>query len=221
MTGQRVTDLAELPPSRVVIADVTPPALVAMAGDRLPARTRRRLRRYRFGPGVFKVDWALDGPIPWTADGLRRAATIHLGGDLDDLVASEAAPAAGRHADRPFTLLVQYHPWDPSRAPDGKTTAWAYCHVPNGSDVDMTAAIEAQVEPVRPGVPRPHPRPSGHGPAAMEAHDANYVGGDINAGVWTCASSSPAGPVAWTRTTWVPGSTWRPAPRRRAAASTA
>ena len=183
VTGQRVTALADLPPSRVVIANVAPPALVAMAGERLPARTRSRLTRYRFGPGVFKVDWALDGPIPWTADGLRRAATIHLGGGLDDLVASEAAPAAGRHAERPFTLLVQYQPWDTSRAPDGKTTAWAYCHVPNGSEVDMTAAIEAQVERYAPGFRDRILARAVHGPAAMEAHDANYVGGDINAGL--------------------------------------
>ena len=182
-TGERVTDLAALPPSRVVIANVAPPALVAMAGERLPARTRSRLGRYRFGPGVFKVDWALDGPIPWTADGLRRAATIHLGGDLDELVASEAAPATGRVADRPFTLLVQYHPWDPSRAPDGRTTAWAYCHVPNGSDVDMTSAIEAQVERFAPGFRDRILARAVHGPAAMEAHDANYVGGDLNAGL--------------------------------------
>jgi phytoene dehydrogenase-like protein len=183
VAGTRVTDLAELPPSRVVIANVTPPALVALAGERMPAGTRSRLGRYRFGPGVFKVDWALDGPIPWTADGLRRAATIHLGGGLDDLVASEAAPAAGRHADRPFTLLVQYHPWDPTRAPDGRTTAWAYCHVPNGSTVDMTGAIEAQVERFAPGFRDRILARAVHGPAALEAHDPNYVGGDINAGL--------------------------------------
>ena len=111
---------------------------VAIAGDRLPPRTRSRYEAFRYGSGVFKVDWALDGPVPWTADGLRRAATVHLGGTLEEIARSEADVAAGRHPERPFTLLVQYHPWDPSRAPAGKTTAWAYCHVPSGSDVDMT-----------------------------------------------------------------------------------
>jgi phytoene dehydrogenase-like protein len=183
VVGQRVASLDDVPASRVVVFDTTPPAVAAIAGDRLPARTRRRYERFRFGPGVFKVDWALDGPIPWTADGLRRAATIHLGGTLDELVASEAEVAAGRHPDRPFILLVQYTPWDPSRAPVGSTTVWAYCHVPNGSDVDMTARVEAQVERFAPGFRDRILARSVHDPAAMEAHDANYVGGDINAGI--------------------------------------
>ena len=106
---------------------------MAIAGDRLSPRTRRRYEAIRYGSGMFKVDWALDGPIPWTADGLRRAATVHLGGTLDEIARSESDVAAGRHPERPFTLLVQYQPWDPTRAPAGKTTAWAYCHVPNGS----------------------------------------------------------------------------------------
>ncbi|MDH5244479.1 MAG: FAD-dependent oxidoreductase, partial [Chloroflexota bacterium] len=173
----------ELPESRVVVFDTTPTALAAIAGDRLPARTRRAYEAFRYGPGVFKVDWALDGPIPWIADGLRRAATVHVGGTVDDIAASEAEVAAGRHPDRPFTLLVQYHPWDTSRAPEGRTTAWAYCHVPNGSDMDMTGRIEAQVERFAPGFRDRILARSTHSPAQMEAHDANYVGGDINAGV--------------------------------------
>jgi phytoene dehydrogenase-like protein len=181
--GHRVGSLEDVPPSRVVIADTTPTALATIAGDRLSPRTLRRYEAFRYGPGIVKVDWALDGPIPWTADGLRRAATVHLGGTLEELVASEAAVADGRHAERPFTLLVQYDPWDPSRAPEGKTTAWAYCHVPNGSDVDMTEAIERQVERFAPGFRDRILGRAVHGPAAMEAHDANYVGGDINAGV--------------------------------------
>ena len=124
---------------------------MAIAGDRLPPRTRRRYEGFRYGSGVFKVDWALDGPIPWTADGLRRAATVHLGGTLDEIARSESDVAAGRHPERPFTLLVQHQPWDPTRAPAGKTTAWAYCHVPNGSTVDMTDRIESQVERFAPG----------------------------------------------------------------------
>jgi phytoene dehydrogenase-like protein len=178
-----VDSLADLPRSRVVIADTTPQALAAIAGDRLPARTRDRYARFRFGPGVSKVDWALDGPIPWTAPGLARAATVHLGGTLDDVAASEAAVAAGRVSDRPFTLLVQYDPWDPSRAPAGKSVAWAYCHVPNGSPHDQTEAIEAQVERFAPGFRDRILARAVHGPGAMETHDRNYVGGDINAGV--------------------------------------
>lgn len=183
VVGHRVTSLDDLPASRVVVFDTTPQALAAIAGDRLPGRTRARFERFRFGPGVFKIDWALDGPIPWTADGLRRAATIHLGGSMGDLVLSEAEVAAGRHPDRPFTLLVQYDPWDPSRAPSGRTTAWAYCHVPNGSTVDMTARIEAQVDRFAPGFRDRILARATHDTVAMEAHDANYVGGDINAGI--------------------------------------
>jgi phytoene dehydrogenase-like protein len=181
--GERVVDLAALPAARATSFDPTPTSLAAIAGDRLPARTRRRYGAFRYGPGVFKVDWALDGPVPWTADGLRRAATVHIGGTVYELAASEAEVAAGRHPDRPFVLFVQYHPWDPSRAPDGRTTAWAYCHVPNGSDVDMTDRIEAQVERFAPGFRDRVLARSTHGPAQLEAHDANYVGGDINAGV--------------------------------------
>ena len=180
---RRITSIDDVPDARVVVFDTTPQALALIAGPRLPARTRSRFEQFRFGPGVFKVDWALDGPIPWTADGLRRAATIHLGGSLDDLVLSEAEVAAGRHADRPFTLLVQYDPWDTSRAPAGKTTAWAYCHVPNGSDVDMTDRIEGQVERFAPGFRDRILARATLDPAAMERHDANYVGGDINAGM--------------------------------------
>lgn len=178
-----VTSLADVPAARVVIADTTPQALAGIAGDRLPARTRDRYARFRFGPGVFKLDWALDGPIPWTAPGLARAATVHLGGTMETVAASEAAVAAGRVSDQPFTLLVQYDPWDPSRAPAGKSVAWAYCHVPNGSTIDMTAAIEAQVERYAPGFRDRILARAIHGPGAMAAHDRNYVGGDINAGV--------------------------------------
>ncbi len=132
---------------------------------------------------MFKLDWALDGPVPWAADGPRRAATIHLGGTLDEIAASEADVAAGRHPDKPYVLFVQYAPWDTSRAPAGKTTAWAYCHVPAGSDVDMTDRIEAQVERFAPGFRDRILARAAHGPAALEAHDANNVGGDINGGL--------------------------------------
>jgi phytoene dehydrogenase-like protein len=183
VVGHPVGSLADLPASRVVIADTTPGALAAIAGDRLPARTRAAYERFRFGPGVFKIDWALDGPIPWRAPELARAATVHLGGSLEEVATSEAAVAAGRIEDRPFTLLCQYLPWDPTRAPAGRSTAWAYCHVPNGSDRDLTQVLEAQVERYAPGFRDRILARAIHGPAAMEAHDRNYVGGDINAGV--------------------------------------
>ena len=183
VVGHIVRSLADVPPSKVVIADTTPQALAAIAGDRLPARTRRAYDRFRFGPGVFKIDWALDGPIPWTAPGLARAATVHLGGTMGEIAASEAAVHAGRVSDRPFTLLCQYTPWDRSRAPAGKTTAWAYCHVPNGYDADLTEVLEVLVERSAPGFRDRILARAVHGPAAMEAHDANYVGGDINAGI--------------------------------------
>ncbi|HYH93148.1 MAG TPA: NAD(P)/FAD-dependent oxidoreductase, partial [Candidatus Saccharimonadales bacterium] len=178
-----IGDLAELPPARAVLLDVTPRAALAIAGDRLPPRTRRAFEAFRYGPGVFKVDWALDGPIPWTASGAARAATVHLGGSMAEIVTSEAEVAAGRHPDTPFTLLCQYLPWDASRAPDGRATAWAYCHVPAGSTLDMTAAIERQVERFAPGFRDRVLARSTMSPAQMEAHDPNYVGGDINAGL--------------------------------------
>lgn len=183
IVGEQVVSLEAIPAARAVLFDTTPQALAGIVGERLSAGTRARYEAFRYGPGVFKIDWALDGPIPWTADGARRAATVHLGGTIDEIVASEAHVAAGRHAERPFILLVQYHPWDPTRAPEGKSTAWAYCHVPNGSDVDMTEAIERQVERVAPGFRDLILARSTHTAVAMAAHDANYVGGDINAGI--------------------------------------
>ncbi len=167
----------------MTLLDVTPRQAVAVAGDRLSGWARRRAERFRYGSGVFKVDWALDGPVPWAAEGARRAATIHLGGTLEEVAAAEADVAAGRHPERPFVLFVQYAPWDTSRAPEGKAAAWAYCHVPAGSTVDMTERIEAQVERFAPGFRDRILARSSHGPAAMEAHDANYIGGDINGGI--------------------------------------
>jgi len=183
LTGHRVDSLADLPTARAVLLDVTPRQLLAIAGDRLPGRTRRRAERFRYGAGVFKIDWALDGPVPWAAEGPRRAATVHLGGTLDEIAAAEADVAAGRHPERPYVLFVQYAPWDTSRAPEGKTTAWAYCHVPADSEVDMTDRIEAQVERFAPGFRDRILARAVHGPAAVEAHDANYIGGDINGGI--------------------------------------
>ncbi len=183
VTDHRVASVAELPPARVTFLDVTPRQAVAIAGEQLPARVRGRAERFRYGVGVFKVDWALDGPVPWAAEGSRRAATLHLGGTLEEIAASEADVAAGRHPERPYVLFVQYAPWDPSRAPEGRAVAWAYCHVPAGSTVDMTERIEAQVERFAPGFRDRILARSSLGPAAMEAHDANDIGGDINGGI--------------------------------------
>ena len=181
--GRRITDLAELPPARAVLLDVVPRQLVAIAGDRLSASTRRAAERYRHGPGIFKVDWALDGPVPWGADGARRAATVHLGGTIEEVAASEADVSAGRHPDRPYVLFVQYAQWDPTRAPAGRATAWAYCHIPAGSTIDMTDRIEAQVERFAPGFRERILARATTSPSQMAAYDENYVGGDINGGV--------------------------------------
>ena len=155
------------------------------AGDRLPARYRRGLERYRYGPGVFKLDWALDGPIPWRAEECARAATVHLGATLEEIAASEAAPGRGGVAERPYVLLAQHSLFDPTRAPAGQHTAWAYCHVPSGSTIDMTERIEAQVERFAPGFRERILARSALGPADIERHNPNYVGGDINGGAAT------------------------------------
>jgi phytoene dehydrogenase-like protein len=174
--------LDELSPCEAVLADVTPSQLVAMSGGRLPPRYARRLVRYRHGPGVFKVDWALDGPIPWRNAACSRSATVHVGGSLPDVAAAEEDVARGRHPERPFVLVVQPSTLDPSRAPAGQQVGWAYCHVPNGSDVDMTARIEAQVERFAPGFRDRILARHVMGCAEVEARNRNDVGGDISAG---------------------------------------
>jgi len=184
-TGRRVESLAELSETRRVLLDVTPRGLLTLAGDRLPSRYRRRLERYRYGPGVFKLDWALDGAIPWRADECGRAATVHLGATLEEIAASEAAAFRGEIAERPYVLLAQQSLFDPTRAPAGRHTAWAYCHVPNGSTVDMTDRIEAQVERFAPGFGERILARSVLGPVEIERYNENYVGGDINGGAAT------------------------------------
>jgi phytoene dehydrogenase-like protein len=181
-TGRRIGSLAELGRARPVLLDLTPRQLLALAGDELPAGYRRRLERYRYGPGVFKLDWALDGPIPWRAPECAEAATVHLGASLEEIVASERAPWHGEVAERPFVLLAQQSLFDQTRAPAGKQTAWAYCHVPNGSAADMSERIEAQVERFAPGFRELILARSAMGPAEFEAHNPNNVGGDINGG---------------------------------------
>jgi phytoene dehydrogenase-like protein len=181
-TGRRVESLAELEAGALILLDVTPRQLLALAGDTLPVRYRRALARYRYGPGAFKLDWALSGPIPWQASECARAATVHVGGTLDEVVASERAPWHGEVGERPFVLLAQQSLFDLSRAPDGKHTAWAYCHVPNGSRLDVTERIELQVERFAPGFRDRILARSVMGPADLEAHNGNYIGGDINGG---------------------------------------
>jgi phytoene dehydrogenase-like protein len=183
VTGVEVKSLCELPASHAVLSDVTPRQLLRIAGDALPAGYRARLERYRYGPGVFKIDYALDGPIPWGDPGCARAATIHLGGRLDEIAASERSVARGVVLERPFALLAQQSRFDPTRAPEGKHTAWAYCHVPSGCEVDMTARIEAQIERFAPGFGDRILARHTLRPAQLERYNANYIGGDITGGV--------------------------------------
>jgi phytoene dehydrogenase-like protein len=183
VTDLRVTTLAQLPPARSVLFDLTPRQLLCIAGEKLPAGYRRALGRYHYGPGIFKLDWALDGPIPWRAPECARAATVHLGAMLPEIAESERAVWEGRHTERPYVLLVQQSLFDDTRAPNGKHTIWAYCHVPHGSTCDMTERIEQQIERFAPGFRDRILARSAMGPAAMEAHNANYIGGDINGGV--------------------------------------
>ena len=182
VTGQRVASLDDLPPARAVLFDLTPRQLVAVAGDRLPARARRRLGRFRYGPGSFKIDYALDGPVPWTAEGCSRAGSVHVGGTLDEVVAAERDVAQGRHPERPFVLTAQPSLFDATRAPEGKHTFWAYCHVPHGSTVDMTEAVEAQIERFAPGFRDRVLARHTMFPADLERHNANNVGGDVAGG---------------------------------------
>jgi phytoene dehydrogenase-like protein len=183
VTGHPVGSLAELPPARAVLLDVTPKALVALAEGRLTTRYLRALRRFRFGPGVCKVDWALDGPVPWVAEVCRRAGTVHLGGTLEQVAAAEKDVAAGRHPERPYVLAVQPGVVDPTRAPEGRHTLWTYCHVPSGSDRDMTVAIASQIDRFAPGFRDLVLASSAKTAVQMAKENANYVGGDIGSGV--------------------------------------
>jgi phytoene dehydrogenase-like protein len=182
-TGRLVKSIEELPAEPIVMFDVAPRQLQTIAGSALPAAYRRKLERYRYGPGVFKLDWALDGPIPWTAEGCRGAGTVHLGGSSAEIIQAEASVHAGVEAPRPFVILVQPSLFDPSRAPAGKHIAWAYCHVPNGSTVDMTDRIEEQVERFAPGFRNRILNRHVMSPADLERYNPNYVGGDINVGM--------------------------------------
>lgn len=181
VTGAPVLAIDELRDAGAILCDVTPRQLLALAPD-LPEGYRRRLARFRYGPGVFKMDWALDAPVPWRAAACLQAGTVHLGGTLEEIAASERAVWSGRAAELPFVILVQPTLVDPSRAPEGKHTLWAYCHVPNGSSEDMTSRIEGQIERFAPGFAGRILARRAHGPADLERHNVNRVGGDINGG---------------------------------------
>ena len=203
--------LGDLPQSGVVLCDLTPRQLLELAGDRLPPREQRRLRRWQYGPGVFKLDYALDAPIPWRAPEVADAGTVHLG-SAAEIVESERAVWEGRHPERPFVLLAQQSLFDDTRAPAGKHTAWAYCHVPHGSTVDMRDRIEAQIERVAPGFRERILAYTARTTADLEHDNPNLVGGDIAGGanvlrqlarrrhrtalphLFLCSASTPPGP---------------------------
>ncbi len=179
---QRVDRLEQLPPSRLVLFDLAASQVLRLGEDRMAPRVRQAFQRFRHGPGVFKVDYALDGPIPWANEDCRRAGTVHVGGDATEVMAAEAEVAAGRHPDRPFVLVAQQDVADPGRVPPGKAALWAYCHVPAGSTVDCGAAIEAQIERFAPGfkdliLARHHTNS-----VQLEAYNPSFVGGDIAGG---------------------------------------
>jgi phytoene dehydrogenase-like protein len=182
-TGLEVRSLQDLPPARAILFDLSPRQLIEISGDALPGRYVRALGRYRYGPGVFKVDYALDGPVPWRAAECHHAGTVHLGGTLEEIAAGELAVSRGSHPERPYVLVAQQSVLDSTRAPAGKQTLWAYCHVPNGSDVDMSARIEAQIERFAPGFSDLILARATRGPAQVEADNPNYIGGDINGGL--------------------------------------
>jgi phytoene dehydrogenase-like protein len=182
-TSARIDDVATLPANDVTLCDLTPRQLLRVAGHRLSSWERRRLACFRYGPGVFKVDYALSRPIPWRAAECLRAATVHLGGTFEEIAASEAAMRQSRHCERPFVLLVQPTLFDPTRAPLGKHIAWAYCHVPHGSTLNMLGKLEAQIERFAPGFLDCVLARRVFFPADLETMDANLIGGDIIGGV--------------------------------------
>jgi phytoene dehydrogenase-like protein len=216
VTGTPVASIDQLPRARAILCDVTPRQLLRLAGSRLTPDFRHKLERYRYGPGVCKLDWALSGPIPWKSAGCRRAGTVHLGGAFEEIAESERAPFEGNYAEKPFVLLAQPTLFDSTRAPAGKHIAWGYCHVPNGSSVDMTAAIENQIERFAPGFRALILKRSVRVAASLEGYNPNLIGGDIGGGlmdlgqfllrptrrfyrtpakgIYLCSSSTPPGP---------------------------
>jgi phytoene dehydrogenase-like protein len=215
VTNQAIQSLGELGDASLVLCDVTPRQFLAMSGNRLPDWYSRKLETYRYGPGVFKVDWAMSAPIPWKAAACARAGTVHVGGTLDEIAASESTLSGDTPSERPYVLVVQPSLFDSSRAPAGRHTAWAYCHVPHGSTADMTERIESQMERFAPGFRARILARHTMGPADLERHNANLIGGDITGGaqdlrqlvlrptrlfyrtplkgVFLCSSSTPPG----------------------------
>jgi phytoene dehydrogenase-like protein len=196
-TGEWVTDLDQLPASRVTLLDTSPRGLASLAGARLADRYARSLERFTYGPGVCKVDWALSGPVPWAAAACRRAGTVHVGGTFEEVAAAEAAVAQGLDVERPFCIVVQPCVADPTRAPAGRHTLWAYCHVPPGSSVDMTSRIEAQIERFAPGFGALVLARATERAADVERRNPNYVGGDINGGAATLRQTLFRPTVRW------------------------
>jgi phytoene dehydrogenase-like protein len=214
-TSSRVSKLADLPESDLFMCDVTPRQLINIAGERFTPTFRRLLENYEYGPGVFKVDYALSSPLPWKAQQSATAATVHVGGTFEEIADSEKAMSEGRHAERPFVIVTQPSLFDSTRAPEGKHTAWAYCHVPNGSNFDMLGRIEDQIERFAPGFRDCVLGRKVFSPAALESVDSNVIGGDISGGritvrqllfrptwrhygtsardIYICSSSTPPG----------------------------
>ncbi|GCE13283.1 phytoene desaturase family protein [Tengunoibacter tsumagoiensis] len=182
VTGEEVTTVEQLPPARVILGDITPRQLLNIAGHRLSPGYIRALKRFRYGPGSFKIDYALSGPVPWMARDCLRAGTVHLGGTLSQIATSERLMRGGEPAPQPYVLVAQQSLIDPSRAPEGKQTLWAYCHVPHGSTFDMTTRIEDQIERFAPGFRDQILARSVISPADLERYNPNYIGGDINGG---------------------------------------
>jgi phytoene dehydrogenase-like protein len=185
VVGHRVDALADLPPAAITLCDIAPEQLARLARDRLPTRFTRRLNRFRRGPGVFKVDWALDGPIPWSAEACRHATTVHVGGSFEEIAASEGSAHAGRSPNRPFVIVAQPSVCDSTRAPEGRHVAWGYCHVAAGSCVDMTGAIERQIDRFAPGFRDRILARHTMAPADLMRSNASLIGGDISGGAFT------------------------------------
>jgi len=182
LTRAPVSSLDELPEAKIILCDISPKQLLAIAGEKLPLSYTRKLERYEYGPGVFKLDYALDGPIPWKATECARAGTVHLGGARAEIAASERAVWDGVPPESPYVLVAQQSLFDATRAPAGKHTVWAYCHVPNGCTFDMSERIEAQVERFAPGFRDRILARHSFSPKKLEEYNANYIGGDINGG---------------------------------------
>jgi phytoene dehydrogenase-like protein len=196
-TSTWVDELDALGRHDVTLLDTSPRTLLHLTRGRLPARSRRAIERFRYGPGLCKVDWALSGPVPWSAPVCRRAGTVHVGGTLEEVTAAEADVQAGRHAERPFCIVVQPCVADPSRAPAGRHTLWGYCHVPNGSNLDVTAAIEAQLERFAPGFRDLVLARVTTTTQQFERVNPNYVGGDVNGGLATVRATLSKPSLRW------------------------